>query len=118
MNLLADEGVERQIVERLRADGHSVAYIAEMSPGISDETILAQANADRSLLLTNDKDFGELVFRLQRIHEGVVLLRLTGLTNESKAQIVAGVIATRGPQMSDSFSVLTPGNLRIRKRRS
>mgnify|MGYP002628041632 FL=1 len=63
MYLLADEGVERQIVERLRSDGHSVAYIAEMSPGISDEVILAQANDERALLVTFDKDFGELVFR-------------------------------------------------------
>lgn len=63
MNLLADEGVERQIVERLRQAGHDVWYIAEMEPGIADDVILAQANASQALLITLDKDFGELVYR-------------------------------------------------------
>ena len=52
MNLLADEGVERQIVERLRQAGHDVCYIAEMEPGIADDVILAQANASQALLIT------------------------------------------------------------------
>ncbi|MBI3960846.1 MAG: DUF5615 family PIN-like protein [Chloroflexi bacterium] len=116
MNLLADEGVERQIVEQLRADGHHVAYIAEMSPGIRDEIILAQANSERVLLLTADKDFGELVFRQRLVYEGVVLLRLAGVTNDTKAVIVAGVLGKRGKEMTDAFSVITPGNVRIRKR--
>lgn len=56
MNLLANEGVDRPIVEQLRYDGHSVLYIAEMSPGIADDVILAQANDTDALLLTLDKD--------------------------------------------------------------
>jgi len=56
MNLLADEGVDGPIVNRLRQEGHEVAYIAEMSPGIDDDTILHQANDNSALLLTLDKD--------------------------------------------------------------
>jgi len=63
VNLLADEGVDRQIVARLRRDGHNVRYVAEMSPGIPDEAVLDAANRGEALLLTADKDFGELVFR-------------------------------------------------------
>ncbi len=59
MNLLADEGVDKPIVDKLRQGGHEVAYIAEMSPGIDDDTILRQANDSGALLLTLDKDFGE-----------------------------------------------------------
>jgi hypothetical protein len=44
MNVFADESVDRQIVERLRQDGHRVTYVAEMEPGISDETVLQRAN--------------------------------------------------------------------------
>lgn len=117
MYLLADEGVERQIVERLRLDGHTVAYIAEMSPGIDDEIILAQANDEQALLITLDKDFGELVFRQQLLYGGVVLLRLEGLSNETKATIVASILKNRGAEMINAFSVITPGNLRIRKGR-
>ena len=63
MNLLADESIDLQIVDRLRQDGHLVHYIAEMEPGISDDVVLDLANQDTAVLLTADKDFGELVFR-------------------------------------------------------
>ena len=60
MNLLADESVEREIVERLRAEGHDVVYIAELAPSITDDEVLDEANARSALLVTGDKDFGEV----------------------------------------------------------
>jgi hypothetical protein len=51
MNLLVDEGVDKQIVDRLREEGYSVIYIAEMAPGISDDIVLEMANKEGSLLL-------------------------------------------------------------------
>lgn len=59
MNLLADESVDRPIVERLRQDGHATLYVAELAPGVSDEDVLREANSRSALLLTEDKDFGE-----------------------------------------------------------
>lgn len=75
MNFLADEGVDRLIVERLRLERVSVWYVAEMQPSIADDLVLAIANQQGALLLTADKDFGELVFRQQRLAIGVVLIR-------------------------------------------
>ncbi|MFZ4661180.1 MAG: DUF5615 family PIN-like protein [Caldilineaceae bacterium] len=115
MNFLADEGVERQIVERLRQAGHAVLYIAEIEPGISDDVILAQANGSQALLITLDKDFGELVYRQGLVHAGVLLLRLAGLHSETKAALVTQVIQQRGPEMVSAFSVVSPGTVRIRK---
>jgi len=62
MNLVADESVDGPIVERLRQDGHAVFYIAELDPGIDDDAVLDEANRSGALLITSDKDFGELVF--------------------------------------------------------
>lgn len=90
MNFVADEGIDRQIVERLRQVGHDVLSIAELAPGTFDDEILDRANAQQALLVTADKDFGELVFRLRRIHAGVVVLRLAGLAPETKAGLVPG----------------------------
>lgn len=56
MNFLADEGVDGPIVKRLRREGHYVRYVAEMSPGVDDAFILAQANDEGAILLTLDKD--------------------------------------------------------------
>ena len=114
MNILADECIDRQIVERLRGDGHDVVYIAELAPGISDEVVLTQANERHAILLTADKDFGELVFRLHRIHGGVVLLRLTGISPEKKAAIIAEVFHRDAEGLPHNFSVVTPGMVRIR----
>ena len=114
MNLLADEGVDRPIVERLRQDGHYLLYVAEMEPGIDDETVLTRANQHQAILLTADKDFGELVFRMDRIHQGVILLRLDGLQPTSKACLVATILLSHGNQMLNAFTVITPGQVRIR----
>ena len=67
MNILADESVDQQIVEQLRRAGHQVIYIAETEPGISDTEVLGLASRKSSLLLTADRDFGELVFRQKLI---------------------------------------------------
>ena len=59
MNFLADESVDASIVERLRSDGHDVAYVAEMSPGITDDEVLNSANSNESLLrMARDAETG------------------------------------------------------------
>lgn len=116
MILVADEGVDHAVVERLRRDSHDVVYVAELSPSISDEEVLRQANARRAILVTADKDFGELVFRQGLVHSGVVLLRLAGLPNATKAAIVAEVCRDRTAELLGAFSVVSPGQVRIRQR--
>lgn len=117
MNLLADEGVDGPVVERLRQDGYAVLYVAEMEPGISDEEILRKANEQVSLLITADKDFGEMVFRQNLLSAGgVVLIRLAGLSPEGKAAAVSRVFRDRGTELSQAFSVISPGRVRIRSR--
>ena len=116
MNVLADEGVDFPVVERLRGDGHEVLYIAEMDPGISDEKVLALANDKNALLLTADKDFGELVYRLRRISAGVLLMRLAGLSPARKATLVSSVVRDHGEKLIHTFTVVTPGLVRVRPR--
>jgi predicted nuclease of predicted toxin-antitoxin system len=117
MNLLADENIDHQIVESLRREGHTVLYVAEMRPGISDEEVLARANEASALLVTADKDFGELLFREGRLSSGgVVLLRLSGLPSRLKAETVAEAFRDSGPQFTRAFTVISPGKVRVRPR--
>lgn len=115
MNLVADESVEQDIVARLRADGHDVLYVAELAPSITDDAVLDEANVRTALLVTGDKDFGELVYRLGRVHGGVVLARLAGLSAAAKAEIVARVLRDHEAELPGAFSVITPGAVRIRR---
>jgi predicted nuclease of predicted toxin-antitoxin system len=114
MKLLADEGVDAAVVSRLRADGYSVVYVAECDPDVTDDEVLGMATAERCQLVTTDKDFGELVFRLRRATHGVILLRLSGLSADAKAEIVANAVTQHGEEIAHAFTVISPGVVRIR----
>ena len=115
MNLFLDENIDKQIVDRLRCDGHTVWYVAEMSPSISDDEVLSAANSKKAALITSDKDFGELIFRQRLISYGVVLIRLSGLSLESKANIVSHAISKYSTEMLGCFTVISKKRVRIRK---
>ncbi len=116
VRFLADECVDRQIVDRLRHDGYTVLYVAEMEPGISDHDVLNLANHEGAILLTADKDFGELVFRQGKVTRGIVLVRLAGLLPAIKADIIAATIEDHGDEFLRSFTVITSGSVRIRRK--
>ena len=111
---LADENVESAIVGRLRGDGYDVLWIAESNPGATDDNVLAIAAAQARLLITGDTDFGEIVFRQGRAKAGGVLLRLAGLAPERKASIISEALRAHLSDMKAAFSVIAPGQLRIR----
>ncbi len=118
MRFIADEGVDKAVVSKLRSEGYWVGYVAELAPGITDEEVLQQANTLNALLITSDKDFGELVFRLGWIHTGVILLRLAGLDTDEKASVVVQTVQTHGAEMVGAFTVISPSTVRIRSKRA
>jgi predicted nuclease of predicted toxin-antitoxin system len=115
LKIVADENVDRQIVERLRADGHEVLYIAELHPGINDESVLDHSRRANAVLLTADKDFGELVFRQHFVESGVLLIRLAGLKPDLKAELVATTFKQHSDELKIGFAVLSRRALRLRK---
>jgi len=117
MNLIADEGVDRSIVARLRIEGHRVWYVAEMAPTTPDSEILAIASGQQALLITYDKDFGEIVFRQNQVHHGVLLLRLEGMSSENKSDLIASTLKAHEQDLKNGFGVLSPGHFRVRPQR-
>lgn len=115
MKFLADENIDQQIVAHLRQEGHSVLYVAELSPGISDSEVLCLANKENALLITADSDFGELVFRQGRLTSGVIYIRLGSFSSEQKAAIIASAINQHGDEFTNSFVVISSNSIRIRK---
>ncbi len=84
------------------------------SRGITDDEVLENANSNGSVLLTGDKDFGELVFRLRRVNLGVILVRLSGLSPQLKARIVSSAIGEHGKETAGAFTVISSGMVRVR----
>jgi predicted nuclease of predicted toxin-antitoxin system len=115
MNLVADENVDRGIVERLRRDGHAVDWIAELSPSASDEEVLRRAAVSGAVLVTEDKDFGELVYRRGLSHSGVLLMRLEGLDNTTKAEVVSRAVRDNASDLTGAFAVVSPDSVRLRR---
>ncbi|MFZ4474466.1 MAG: DUF5615 family PIN-like protein [Saprospiraceae bacterium] len=112
--LLADESVDFTIVERLRTQGMEVFAIVEQAPSIPDDEVLSIAFHLNAPLITEDKDFGELVFRLKLPHRGIILLRLGTVPKEKKGEIAAKIILEHLDELLDAFSVFDGKILRIR----
>ena len=115
MRFLVDESVDAPVAHRLRDDGHTVVCVWDLEPGVPDETVLDRANRDEAILVTADKDFGELVFRLGQAHDGVLLVRLAGLPPDGKAGIVSQAVREHGSDMRKGFTVVAPGLVRLRR---
>jgi len=90
LKLFADEAIDRQIVESLRSAGIDVTYAAETDAAVADDVLLQKASAQSRLFVTSDKDFGELVYRLGKATEGVLLLRLSGLSASAESAARGG----------------------------
>ena len=111
---VADENFDFSTVKALRTKGYSVFAIAESFPSIPDPQVLQIAVDRNAILLTEDKDFGELVHRLRIPHYGILLVRLLDISIAEKSERVCNVIETFGHELYLSFSVLSNEQLRIR----
>lgn len=113
MIIVADESVDFRIVESLRNAEIVVVAIAEESPSISDKDVLNIAVKKNALLLTEDKDFGELVFRLRLPHNGILLIRI--FEKEPMIKLIAEIIQKNYSNLMNNFSVLDENKLRIKQ---
>lgn len=114
MTILADESVAGPIIERLRNEGHDVVSIRETMSGAPDTQVLAEAQATRRILLTEDKDFGEMVYRQGAAHHGVVLVRLGDMLRGVRASLVAEAFRKHAAELAGAFTVISRAGVRIR----
>jgi predicted nuclease of predicted toxin-antitoxin system len=114
MRFVADENVSRVLIERLRADGLEIVSISETRPGAADKDVLAAADAEGCILITEDRDFGELVIRQHLTVRGLILLELDRLSNTAEADVVAHVISAQADKLSGNLIVIEPGRIRVR----
>lgn len=115
MRLVIDESVGYPIIERLRQDGHEILAIEDLAPAADDTIVLDIAAREASILLTEDKDFGDLVYQHHLpIGPGIILLRLEGMTTLEKCERVASILRARAAEFGGAFTVIMPNSVRIR----
>ncbi len=114
MRWLVDECVDAGLVSRLRATGHDVVYMAEIAPAASDAEVLTRAQIEGRVLLTEDKDFGDLVFRRHQSMPGVVLLRIDPAMHELKSARLDAAISRFGEKLLGRYTTVEAARFRAR----
>ena len=114
MRVLADENIPRSIVAWLRDQGHDVLYASEARVQALDADLLSEAEGQGYVILTEDKDFGELVFRDRRNSHGFVLLRMENLPASLRLARLQAVWNVIEANMPGKFLVVTDKKLRLR----
>jgi len=114
MKLLADECVAGSTVRSLRQAGLDVVWIAEAAPGVTDQEVLSLAYAAKRMVLTEDKDFGELTIRFGHQCLGLVLLALTDLTATERAVRTLAALDALGDKLIGHFVVVEQSRIRRR----
>ncbi len=114
MRFLADENVPRPIVVWLRSQGQDVLYAAETRVQTPDADLLSEAEAQNLVIITEDKDFGELVFRDHLNSHGVILLRMGGFPVSFRLARLQTVWTTVENHLPGRFVVVTENKVRVR----
>jgi predicted nuclease of predicted toxin-antitoxin system len=109
-----DVGVGKAVEEWLRQAGHDVAAVRDKDPRMIDTDILAWGVQDQRLVVTMDKDFGDLVYLSGQPHAGILLLRLEHADSAAKVKVVELIVTQYGDQLPAHFSVYQDGRLRVR----
>lgn len=113
MRFLVDECTGPTVARWLREQGHEVFSLYEDARGMSDDDALEKAFSEFRILITNDKDFGEKVYRERRPHHGVVLLRLQDEWAVSKITALRRLLETYADQLPNQFVVVTENQIRF-----
>jgi predicted nuclease of predicted toxin-antitoxin system len=116
MRFLVDESTGPSVARWLQSQRHEVFSIYETARGIDDEAVLQKAFTENWILITNDKDFGEKVFREQRPHKGVILLRLEDERTPIKIETLRRLLELYADQLADNFVVATETRVRFARK--
>ena len=113
MRFLADESCDFAVVRALRTEGFDVLSIAEASAGADDQRVIELALGERRILLTEDKDFGQLVFAAGSKSLGVVLIRFPARARSAVGPRMLELVRKHADRLTGSFVVLQPERIRI-----
>ena len=113
MRFLVDECTGPAIARWLRDQGHDVFSVYGEARGIDDDEVIHRAFAEHRVLITNDKDFGEKIYRERKPHRGVILLRLADERSTIKIEVLQKLLSTYSARIPDQFVVVTETKVRF-----
>ncbi len=118
LKFLVDVNVGRKTQQYLIKAGHDTVCVREVNARATDEEILELAVLEQRIVITMDKDFGELVYNSGKNHKGVLLLRPEDQPGKAKVGVLSEIFKLHSEELEGHFSVYQNGRLRIRKQAS
>ena len=112
MRFLADESCDFRVVRALRAAGHDVKSVIEINPGAEDDVLVTLAIHEQRIFLTEDRDFGRLVYAASK-PVTVILLRFPSTARATLPAAVVDFVDKHGSELDRRFVVIEPGRIRI-----
>lgn len=113
MRFLADESCDFSIVRALRMAGYDVTAVSETAPRVEDSDVVKLAVREKRILLTEDKDFGQLVFAHGQKTAGVIFLRFPISARKQISKDVVRLVKQQGDELAGCFITVQPGRIRI-----
>ena len=114
LKFLFDVGVSRKVELWLKENGYDIKAVRDINPRLADKEILDIAVKEERIIVTMDKDFGELIYKSGLAHRGVLLLRLDEAGSDEKLAIVRFILDNYSDEIFDKFCVFQKDRLRIK----
>ena len=114
IKFVLDVGVGNKVWQYLTTHGFDAILITAINPSMSDTDILLIAEDEERMVITMDKDFGELVYHSGKAHKGVLLLRLEDATGDEKVEVIQYILENFENQIEGKFCVFKNVRFRIR----
>jgi predicted nuclease of predicted toxin-antitoxin system len=116
VKFVADESCAGPVIRALRQAGHDLIAIAETAGSSSDEAVMEKARTEGRVLITEDRDFGELIYARGRPTEGVLFVKFHSRLRHAKNAAVVEAVAKLGERLRGAFTVIEPGRVRLARR--
>ena len=113
MRFLADESCDFRVVRALRAAGHDVMAVVEVAPGTEDDAVIELAVREDRIFVTEDRDFGQLVYASAKPAPGVMLVRFPSTARAGLPELMVDIVAQHGEKLGQGFAVIQPGRVRF-----
>ena len=116
LKFLVDVGVGKKVEDFLYKNGYDILSVRKLNPRMSDSEIINIAAKDNRIVITMDKDFGELIYNSGLIHKGILLLRTENCSGDKKAKILSEILINYSSELEENFCVFSKDRLRIRRK--
>lgn len=113
IKFLADESCDFAVVRALRREKFDVVAVVEQARGATDDRVVELARGESRILLTEDRDFGRLVFAAARATSGVVFIRFPADRRAELPDRILHLVRKEGARLTTSFTVVGPDRIRI-----